>query len=243
MKTTAQGPFRDAPIPFHDTPLPDGLTVFRVGSSVRIDKETRPGQETHIAYIAGGVVQMTTADEKGRPPHLSMWCRQLTTPEEAWLLLGGRVTNDCLYEFVVDDVRAIRIDPNKWANDLKKFVDLAMVSANDEDRSNFHARLMKAVYEPMDVRWFDTDAKGPGAEGHAGVTNLDMERDIEGVFGDRLPEKKVSELKGIWTASRKQLRLGLARAASGRITLSAPQAQSAHEAEGEVNVGSGSVAH
>ena len=41
MKTTAQGPFRDAPIPFHDTPLPDGLTVFRVGSSVRIDKETR----------------------------------------------------------------------------------------------------------------------------------------------------------------------------------------------------------
>jgi len=241
MKTTAQGPFRDAPIPFHDTPLPDDLTVFRVGSSMRIDKEIRPGQETHIALIAGGVVQMTTADEKGRPPHLSMWCRQLTTPEEAWLLLGSRVTSDCLYEFVVDDVRAIRIDPNKWANDLKKFVDLAMASANDEERVRFYAEIMNAVYEPMDVRWFDTDVKGPGVEGHAGVTNLDMERDIKEVFGDRLPEKKLSELKGIWTASRKQLRLGLARAASGRITLSTPITQSTHGAEGEVNMGSSEV--
>ena len=243
MKITPQVSSRNAPIPSHDTPVPVGMTVFRVGSSVRIDKQKKLGQEIHIALIAGGVTQMTSADEKGRPPHLSMWCRELTTPEEAWWLLGGRQNNDCYYKFSVDDVRAIQIDPNIWLENLEKLVDSVMVSGSNEDRIKIRTELMKAIYDRMDVRWFDTDAKGPGAGGHAGVTNLDMERDIKEVFGDRLPEKMVGELKGIWTASRKQFRLGLARAASERITLPTPVTQSTHGVEGEVKVGSVMITH
>ena len=119
--------------------------------------------------------ELSTEDRKQPSPSLSVWVEALTSVEEAWKLVGSVRRRRIVLKLAVEGIRSIRAEP----------VDPA------------HSGL-DVVWEPATViddggnRLLDFR---PGAEGHAGITQLDE--------GTRI--------------QRKDLRAQLARIATVRI--------------------------
>ncbi len=119
--------------------------------------------------------ELSTKDRKQSSPSLSVWVEALTSVEEAWKLVGSVRRRRIVLKLAVDAIRSIRLE------------------AADPAHSG-----VDVVWEPATI----IDNRGnrlpdfrPGAEGHAGITQLDE--------GTRI--------------QRKDLRAHLARIATVRI--------------------------
>ncbi len=116
-------------------PVPEGETVLRMGI---------PSMDFADRHKASpNWFELSTEDERRDQPRLSVFCEKLTTPEEAWRLLGSREEYSAVARLNVDEIRMIRPDPES------------------QEVPN------------LDVVWDDEVDPGPGAEGHAGITGLD----------------------------------------------------------------------
>jgi hypothetical protein len=121
--------------------LPAGEWVLRIASVPKDFQET--GQ------INPEVFALSTEDRREHPPRLSVWAEKLTSPEQAWLLMGGRPNYRLALRLNVDAIRALQPNP-----ELPEVPDLDV---------QWHA-LLDEDGSP------DTRA---GTEGHAGITGLD----------------------------------------------------------------------
>jgi hypothetical protein len=88
---------------------------------------------------------LSSQDEQEDPPILSVWAERLTTPAQAFRLMGSSPRYTLLLRLNVDQIRSIVPEPS----DLPKV-------------------------PPLDVIWIRHEEAGivPGAEGHAGITGL-----------------------------------------------------------------------
>jgi hypothetical protein len=122
-------------------PLPPGEWVLRIAAVPKDFQET--GQMNPEVFA------LSTEDRLETPPRLSVWAEKLTTPEQAWLFMGGRPNYRLALRLNVDAIRTLR--PNPELPDVPN----------------------------LDVQWHvlrDEDARAdarPGAEGHAGITGLE----------------------------------------------------------------------
>jgi hypothetical protein len=121
-------------------PLPSGEWVLRLTVASKDFLET--GQ------VSPEVFSFSTEDRQDDPPHLSVWAEQLTSPEQAWTLMGQKPHYRLALRLNVDAIRALR--PNPDSPELPN----------------------------LDVQWHPLLAEDgspdrrPGAEGHAGIIGL-----------------------------------------------------------------------
>lgn len=125
-------------------PLPAGEWVLRLAVISKDFLET--GRASPKAF------ELSTEDKQGTPPRLSVWAERLTTPRQAWALVGERPEYQLALRLNVDAIRALRPEPDspdvpsldvQWER-------LMMADGNDQ-----------WVPDPR-----------PGAEGHAGIAGL-----------------------------------------------------------------------
>src|SRR5437879_331674 len=116
-------------------PIPSGEVVLRMGI---------PSMDFALRRKASpNWFELSTEDKKMDVPRLSVFCEKLTSPRQAWQLLGSREEYTAVVRLDVDDVREIRPEPDS------------------------------SEVPSLDVVWDDEVNPGPGAEGHAGITGLD----------------------------------------------------------------------
>jgi hypothetical protein len=89
--------------------------------------------------------QLSSADEKSTPPHLSVWVEPLTTVEQAYRFLPENSKRKTL---------ALRIQISC----------IKQIFATESGLDYPHL---------LDVVWVHIESSEPGAEGHAGITGLD----------------------------------------------------------------------
>jgi hypothetical protein len=120
--------------------LPDEELVLRL-----ITKTTSEGKVSPTEF------ELSTEDKRFDPPLLSVWARQLTTPEQALGFLTNRDACQFFSVLPVDDIRALRPEP-----------DLSEVKSLD------------VVWDPRTIIRDGTEILdiSPGAEGHAGIMGL-----------------------------------------------------------------------
>ena len=121
--------------------LPPGEWVLRLAIASKDFLET--GQ------VSPEVFAFSTEDRADDPPRLSVWAEELTRPEQAWRLMGGKPNYRLALRLNVDAIRALR--PNPDSPEVPN-LDVQWHTLLQEDGS-------------PDTR--------PGAGGHAGITRLD----------------------------------------------------------------------
>jgi hypothetical protein len=125
-------------------PLPSGEWVLRLAALTKdVLESDRPSPKAF---------ELSTEDRQSLPPRLSVWAERLTTPHQAWSLLGARSEYQLVLRLNVDVIRSLRPEPD--SPDVLG----------------------------LDVQWhwlMVQDAAGswipdtrPGAVGHAGITGL-----------------------------------------------------------------------
>jgi hypothetical protein len=128
-------------------PLPAGEWVLRLAVLTQDIRET--GRPSPKAF------ELSSEDRQGTPPRLSVWAERLTTPHQAWLLMGARPQCRLVLRLGVDTIRSLRPEP-----------DSPDVPALDVPWERLMIRDENGRLVP-DTR--------PGAEGHAGITGLARE--------------------------------------------------------------------
>ncbi len=89
------------------TPLPGGLTTFRLALEPRRDQLGPEGcDRLDAGLVPFEFFALSTADRASAVPHLSVWCAGLTTVPQAWAILGGAGAR-YLLTLPVDGVRAL----------------------------------------------------------------------------------------------------------------------------------------
>jgi len=121
-------------------PLPDGELVLRL-----ITKTTSEGKVSPEEF------ELSTEDKRYDPPLLSVWAERLTTLEQAHGFLTNKEACKFFSALSVDDIRALRPEP-----------DLADV------------RSLDVVWDPRTIIQDEKDLldTSPGADGHAGIIGL-----------------------------------------------------------------------
>ena len=115
-------------------PLPAQETVIRLCERSKDYARTR--RVTPLAF------KLTSEDEKHDPPMLSVFAETLTSPRQAWDLMGRRPAYKLVARLHVDDVRLLRPDGGGH------------------------------IEVALDVVWDPLEGDRPGADGHAGITGL-----------------------------------------------------------------------
>ena len=124
--------------------MPAGEWVLRVAV---LDAEFQAsGRASPAAF------ELSSEDKKGVPPRLSVWVERLTTPAQAWSLMGENPDYQLALRLNVDAIRSLRPEP-----------EAASVPSLDVEWEPLMTR-------SADRRWIP-DSR-PGAEGHAVITGL-----------------------------------------------------------------------
>mgnify|MGYP001610239370 FL=1 len=103
--------------------------------------------------------KLSTTETQEKMPRLSVFAESLTTPEQAWIIAGAKKNHELVLRLSVDAIRAL------WPG-----ADVASA-------------------ETLDVVWDHIPDPRPGAEGHAGITGLDVaDRTIRKIYRWKLAE-------------------------------------------------------
>lgn len=125
-------------------PLPGGEWVLRLALLSKDVRDT--GRPNPNAF------ELSSEDRQSTPPRLSVWVERLTTPHQTWVLLGARPEYQLVLQLNVDAVRSLRPEPD---------------SAEVPGLDVLWDRLMG-----LDEAGNRVPDPRPGAEGHAGLTDL-----------------------------------------------------------------------
>jgi hypothetical protein len=128
--------------------MPKGNHLYPVDSSLYVFRLARPSKDFEdkksIFPISFEAFEMSSADKEGTPPHLSVWVEGYTTPSEAYAFLKPESPNKIICWLNVGDIRSL--------------------SSNVEGQ----------VYTNLlDILWVNIENSRPGAEGHAGIIEMD----------------------------------------------------------------------
>ena len=129
-------------------PLPGEESVIRLAKGIP-NRRAGADESAHVAMFADDY-NLSSADKRGIPPHLSVYAERLTECRQAWRLLGGRPPYQWQLRFQVDGARRIRVPGQVEPIDVRWF------RAKVPDGLGNYA-----------------DDTRPGSMGHAGVINLE----------------------------------------------------------------------
>ncbi len=148
-------------------PLPGEEVVFRLAIPRTMDGQTLGAQ---LSLFAHPPFQLSSDDKKESPPRLSVWASSLTTPRQAWEIMGQHPKYQVILRLRVADIRSLSVIDGPL---LVPSLDVV-----------WHPRITDSAEGPI----LDSS---PGAFGHSGITNLDPE-----VYkGNRTPMEQVKSLR------------------------------------------------
>jgi hypothetical protein len=96
--------------------------------------------------------ELSTEDRNDPVPRLSVWAERLTTPRQAWELMGRKEWYRLVLRINVDDIRSLRPEPDSPAVPSLDVQWHPLMIGNEQEATVPDAR--------------------PGADGHAGITGL-----------------------------------------------------------------------
>jgi hypothetical protein len=139
------------------TPVPAGTAVIRLGPKPPLKNLNDPGHaKLALGQAWEGLFAFSESERKLASPRLSVWLTALTTPAQAWLLVGANWKNVILVNLRVDQVRIV-FAPGTASTPETPRLDVVWEQATTVDSNDPLQRISETR---------------PGCQGHCGIDGL-----------------------------------------------------------------------